>query len=61
MSFLLTEASFGLRVLSSPASVYVSVFMCVNYLLVRMITRHLFKLESSNLDLPARGGVLFLT
>ena len=48
----LPEASFGLRVLSLPASVCVcvSVCLCVNHLLVRAITRDLFKLGSPNLD-----------
>ena len=54
MQRFLTEASFGLRVLSSPASVCVSVCvcvsLCVNHLLVRAITRDLFKLGSPNLD-----------
>ena len=44
------EASFGLRVLSLPASVCVCVRLCVNHLLVRAITRDLFKLGSPNLD-----------
>ena len=44
----LPEASFGLRVLSSPASVCVSV--CVNQLLVRPITWDPFKLGLPNLD-----------
>ena len=43
----LPEASFGLRVLSLPVSVCVCV--CINHLLVRTITRHLFKLGSPNL------------
>ena len=46
----LSEASFGLRVLSLPASVCVSVCLCVNHLLVRGITRDPFKLGSPNLD-----------
>ena len=48
----LHEASFGLRVLSLPASVCVclSVCVCVNHLLVRTITRDLFRLGSPNLD-----------
>ena len=50
----LPEASFGLRVLSLPASVCVcvcvSVCMCVNHEFVRAITHHLFKLGSPNLD-----------
>ena len=41
----LPKASFGLRVLSLP----VSVCVCINHLLVRTITRHLFKLGSPNL------------
>ena len=47
---ILPEASFGLRVLSSPASVCVSVCVCVNHLLVRAITWDPFKLESPNFD-----------
>ena len=50
----LPEASFGLRVLSLPASVCVcvcpSVHPYVNHLLVRTITRDPFKLGSPNLD-----------
>ena len=46
----LPEASFGLRVLSLPASVCVYVCVCGNHLLVRAITCHPFKLESPNLD-----------
>ena len=48
----LPEASFGLRVLSSPASVCLSVCLCVciNHLLVRTITHQPFTLESPNLD-----------
>ena len=42
----LPEASFGLRVLSLPASVRVG----VNHRLVRTITCHSFKLESLNLN-----------
>ena len=41
-AFFLPEASFGLRVLSLP----VSVCVCINHLLVRTITRHLFNLGS---------------
>ena len=52
--FLLPKASFGLRVLSSPASVCmfvrVCVSVCVNHLLVHAITRDPFKLGSPNLD-----------
>ena len=46
ISSFLPEASFGLRVLSLPACVRVS----VNHELVCAITRHKFKLESPNLD-----------
>ena len=46
----LPEASFGLRVLSLPASVCVCICVCGNHLLVRAITCHPFKLESINLD-----------
>ena len=50
----LPEASFGLRVLSLPASVCLcvcpSVCVCGKYLLVRAITHHPFKLGSLNLD-----------
>ena len=42
----LPEASFGLRVLSSPASVC----LCINHLLVHMITHLPLKLESPNLE-----------
>ena len=49
-TFLLPEASFGLRVLSLPASVCVSVCLSVCHLLVRAIARDPFKLESPNLD-----------
>ena len=48
--FFLPEASFGLRVLSLPVSVCVSVCPCGNHLLVRAITHHTFKLGSPNLD-----------
>ena len=50
--FFLPQASFGLRVLSSPASVSVCVCvsLCVNHLLVRTITWDPFKLGSLNLD-----------
>ena len=46
----LPEASFGLRVLSLPASVCVCVRPCVNHELVRVITHHPFQLGSPNLD-----------
>ena len=46
----LPEASFGLRVLSSPASVGLCVRVCVNHELVRTITHRPFKLGSPNLD-----------
>ena len=50
----LPEARFGLRVLSSPASVCVCVCvcvnLCVNHLLVHVITRDPFKLGLPNLD-----------
>ena len=49
ISFL-PEASFGLRVLSLPASFCVSVRPCVNHELVRAITHHSLKLGSPNLD-----------
>ena len=45
-SQFLSEASFGLRVLSLPACIRVS----VNHELVCAITRHKFELESPNLD-----------
>ena len=52
--WFLPEASFGLRVLSLPASVCVSVRpsvrVCGNHLLVHAITHHPFKLGSPNLD-----------
>ena len=47
----LSEASFGLWVLLLPASVCLCVCVCGNHLLVRTITRDLFKLGSPNLDL----------
>ena len=49
---ILPEVSFGLRVLSSPASVGLSTRVCVwiNHELVRTITHHSFKLGSPNLD-----------
>ena len=47
---MLPEASFGLRVLTSPASVCVSVWMCINHLLVHTITHQPFTLESPNLN-----------
>ena len=50
MISFLPEASFGLRVLSLPASVCLCVCVCGNHLLVRAITCHPFKLESPNLD-----------
>ena len=50
----LPEASFGLRVLSLPASVCPSVrpsvCVCGKHLLVRVITQHPVKLGSPNLD-----------
>ena len=46
----LPEASFGLRVLSSAASVGLCVSVCVNHELLRTITHRLFKLGSPNLD-----------
>ena len=49
LSFL-PEASFGLWVLSSPASVCVSVCVCVNHLLVHAISWDPLKLGSPNLD-----------
>ena len=49
----LPEASFGLQVLSSPLSVYLSVCVwvcvCINHLLVCTITHQPLKLESPNL------------
>ena len=52
--YFLPEASFGLRVLSLPTSVCVSmrlfVRVCGNHLLVRAITQNPFKLGLSNLD-----------
>ena len=46
----LPEASFGLRVLSLPVSVCLSVCVSVNPELVRAITHHVFMLEPPNLD-----------
>ena len=62
----LPEASFGLRVLSLPASVcvYVCVRPCVNHELVHVITHHPLKLESPNLNhrckIPWLRSLLFL-
>ena len=62
----LPEASFGLRVLSSPASVglCVRVCVCINHEHVRTITHRPFKLGSPNLDqrckTPWFGSLLFL-
>ena len=52
MFSFLPEASFGLRVLSLPASVCLCVCVrpCVNHELVRAITHHPFQLGSPNLD-----------
>ena len=54
LTSFLPEASYGLRVLSLPASVCVCVCMCVcvsvNHEFVRAITHHPFKLRSPNLD-----------
>ena len=51
---ILPESSFGLRVLSLPASVCLcvrpSVCVCGKHLLVRAITHYPFKLGSPNLD-----------
>ena len=46
----LPEASFGLWVFSLPASVCLSVYVCINHLFVRTITHQLFKLGSPNLN-----------
>ena len=52
--WFLPEASFGLRVLSLPASVCLcvclSVCVSVNPEIVRAINHHAFKLEPPNLD-----------
>ena len=48
VSFL-PEASFGLRAVSSPASVCLCVRVCINHLRVRTRTHHPVKLESPNL------------
>ena len=64
----LPEASYGLRVLSLPASVCVCVCMCVcvsvNHQFVRTITCHPLKLQSPNLDqkckTPWLRSLLFL-
>ena len=50
VTVFLPKASFGLRVLSLPASVCVCVRPCVNHELVRAITHHPFQLGSPNLD-----------
>ena len=50
MGFI-TRGPFGLRVLSSPVSVCVCVYLCVcQLLLVRTITHHTFQLDSPDLD-----------
>ena len=67
ISFVLPEASFGLQVLSSPASVPMCLCVCasgcVNHLLVRVITRDQFKLGLPNLDQrckrPSSRSLLF--
>ena len=46
----LPEVSFGLRVLSLPACMYVCVRLSVNHKFVRTITHQPFKLGSPNLD-----------
>ena len=64
----LPEASFGLWVLSLPASVCLcvrpSVCVCAKHLLVRAITHHPFKLRSPNLEYmckrPWLRSLLFL-
>ena len=62
----LLEASYGLRVLSSPASVCVCMCVCVsvNHQFVRTITCHLLKLQLPKLDqkwkTPWLRSVLFL-
>ena len=48
--FFLPEASFGLQILSLPASVCPYVCVCVNHELVCMITHCPLKLGSPNLD-----------
>ena len=46
-----TRGPFGLRVLSSPVSVCVCVYLCVcQLLLVRAITHHTFHLQSPDSD-----------
>ena len=68
LSCFLPKASFGLRVLSLPAYVCVSVrpagHVCGNHLPVRAITRDPFKLGSPNLDqickIPWLKSLLFL-
>ena len=63
-SLFLPEASFGLRVLSSAASVGLCVRVCVNHEPVRTITHRSFKLGSPNLDqrckTPWLRSLLFL-
>ena len=49
-SFFLPEASYGLRVLSSPVSVCVCMSVSVNHQFVRTITCHPLKLQSPKLD-----------
>ena len=50
IKLFLPEASFGLGVLSLPASVCLCVGPCVNHELVHAITHHPFQLGSPNLD-----------
>ena len=48
---LFTQGLFGLRELSWPVSVCVCAYLCVcQLLLVRVITHHMFQLESPDLD-----------
>ena len=58
----LPEASFGLRVLSLPASVCLcvclSVCVSVNPELVRAINHHAFKLEPPNLDKKVQNNLV---
>ena len=60
----LPEASYGLRVLSSPASVCMCVCVSVNHQFVRKITCHRLKLQSPKLDqkckTPWLRSLLFL-
>ena len=51
IQLIFARGPFGLRVLSSPVSVCVCVYLCVcQLLLVRAITHHTFHLQSPDSD-----------